>query len=156
MGSPAPAAPAAPAAAGLQARVVTGAAPAPCAQGELPEGIPGLDTKLGLSRMLGKKSLYVAMLRRYVAGQGTVAAEIRQALAAGDRPTAERLAHTTKAVSGTIGATLVQDRAAELESALRDSGRAEDVDQQVDQLEAPLRELLDALNDHLSCEELPA
>src|SRR6185369_10556948 len=36
---------------------------------DLPQGIAGLDTALGLSRMLGKKSLYVAMLRRYVAGQ---------------------------------------------------------------------------------------
>ena len=74
--------------------------PAASAPGELPEGIPGLDTTLGLSRMMGKKSLYLAMLRRYLAGQRSVSAEMRQALAAGDRLTAERLAHTTKAVSG--------------------------------------------------------
>src|SRR6185369_4223896 len=115
------------------------------AHGELPEGIEGLDTTLGLSRMMGKKSLYVAMLRRYLAGQRSVALEIRQALAAADLATAERLAHTTKAVSGNIGATLVQDRAATLEAAIRGNRAARDVEQLLAELEAPLAQMLDAL-----------
>ena len=115
------------------------------AAGELPEGIEGLDTTLGLSRMMGKKSLYIAMLRRYLAGQRSVALEMRQALAAGDRPTAERIAHTTKAVSGNIGATLVQDRAAVLETAIRGNRAACDVEQLLAELEAPLAAMLDAL-----------
>jgi two-component system, sensor histidine kinase and response regulator len=121
-------------------------APRPVAAGDdLPARIQGLDTALGLSRMLGKKSLYVAMLRRYVAGQENVIRDIREAWRSGDKTTAERLAHTTKAVSANIGATLVQDRAAVLEDALRQGGRADDIEQLVCEVEVPLWDLLQAL-----------
>ncbi|HXE49296.1 MAG TPA: response regulator, partial [Ramlibacter sp.] len=103
-------------------------------ESDLPVGIPGLDTALGLGRMMGKKTLYLAMLRRYAAGQRSVGIEIRQALAAGDRSTAERLAHTTKGVSGNIGATLVQDRAAALEAAIRANRGACDIEQLLGEL----------------------
>ncbi|MGA1328497.1 MAG: response regulator, partial [Rubrivivax sp.] len=85
----------------------------------LPQGIDGLDTALGLKRVLGKVPRYVAMLEKYVAGQRNAIAEIRQALAAEDRDTATRLAHTTKGVSGNIGATVVQGLAEDLEQALK-------------------------------------
>jgi HPt (histidine-containing phosphotransfer) domain-containing protein len=93
------------------------------------------------------------MLRRYLACQRPVAIEMRQALAAGDRATAERLAHTTKAVSGNIGATLVQDRAATLEAAIRGDRSASEIQQLLDELEAPLGELLHALACRLPPEE---
>jgi two-component system sensor histidine kinase/response regulator len=99
----------------------TAPAPRPAvATDGLPQGIEGLDTALGLSRMMGKKPLYLAMLRRYVVGQQDVMAAIRQTIAAGDFATAERHAHTTKAVSGNVGAVTVQERAARLEMALRE------------------------------------
>jgi len=120
--------------------------PAAAAPGnELPSGIAGLDTALGLSRMLGKKSLYTAMLRRYVTGQESVVRDIRDAWRRGDKATAERLAHTTKAVSGNIGATVVQDRAAALEAAIRQGDDAQDVERLVCELEAPIWDLLHAL-----------
>jgi two-component system sensor histidine kinase/response regulator len=137
-------------------RVEQAGAAGPLLDAQLPESIEGLDTKLGLSRMMGKKSLYLAMLRRYAAGQEPVAGEIRQALAAGDRPRAERLAHTTKAVSGTIGATLVQDRAAALELAIREGCGAPDLDRLLEQLETPLRALVPALDRHFSRETVKA
>jgi len=130
--------------------------PAATADGELPEGIAGLNTALGLSHMLGKKSLYLAMLRRYLAGQEPVVREMRQALAAGDKATAERLAHTTKAVSGNIGATLVEGRAAALESAIGEGGSASDIARLVGELEAPLGALLGALEGFLARQVLPA
>ncbi|MEO8655266.1 MAG: response regulator, partial [Ramlibacter sp.] len=126
------------------------------AHGELPEGIAGLNAALGLSRMLGKKSLYLEMLRRYLAGQEPVVREIRQALAAGDCATAERLAHTTKAVSGNIGATLVQGRAAVLESAIGEGRSASHIARLVGELEAPLGVLLGALDSFLARQVLPA
>ena len=85
----------------------------------VPEGIEGLDTALGLKRVLGKVPRYVAMLERYVAGQAGTPAALDTALAAGDRDTATRLAHTTKGVSGNIGAVAVQGLAGELEHGLR-------------------------------------
>jgi two-component system, sensor histidine kinase and response regulator len=133
-----------PAPAGITGRVEPVGTPKPLHE-ELPEGIEGLDTTLGLSRMMGKKSLYLAMLRRYVASQEPAAREMRQALAAGDRAAIERLAHTIKAVSGNIGATRVQERAASLETGIREGRDLRDLEQLLEQLEAPLRQLLAAL-----------
>jgi len=116
---------------------------------DLPQGIAGLDTALGLSRMLGKKFLYVAMLRRYVAGQRDVCAQIHQALAMGDMPTAERLAHTTKAVSANIGATDIQNLAAALEQSLKNYDPPVDVQRRLLELERPLAILIAALEAQL-------
>jgi CheY-like chemotaxis protein len=126
------------------------ALPAAASADGLPQAIQGLDTALGLSRMMGKKPLYLAMLRRYATGQKDVVREIRQALATGDNATAERLAHTTKAVSANVGATRVQERAAELEAALRQGTHASSQLQAlVLALESPMAALLDALNAQL-------
>jgi len=139
-----PAAPAAPA-----------KAPAPKPAGgpaDLPRDVPGLDTALGLSRMLGKKPLYLAMLRRYAAGQKDAASQIRQALAAGDTATAERLAHTLKGVSGNVGAVAVQDRAAAVELAIRNGQAAAKVEAHLQCLEPPLAELVQGLLAQLPAE----
>ncbi len=118
----------------------------------LPQGIPGLDTSLGLSRMMGKKTLYLAMLRRYAAGQQVAMHELRDALARGDTATAERLAHTTKAVSGNVGATQVQEQAAELEHALREAASPDERERLLAALEAPMSTLLAALGAFLAAE----
>jgi two-component system sensor histidine kinase/response regulator len=147
--------PIAPAAPGRAAHPANGSR-AEVTGGELYEGIAGLNTTLGLSRMMGKKPLYLAMLRRYLAGQQSVAQEMRRALAAGDTVTAERIAHTTKAVSGNIGATQVQERAGALESAMRDSHSRSDIEALLAELERPLGELLAALQARLPPEAAPA
>jgi two-component system sensor histidine kinase/response regulator len=123
--------------------------PAASAVPGVPQGIAGLDTELGLSRMLGKRTLYLAMLRRYVAGQKDVCAQIHQALAIGDMPTAERLAHTTKGVSGNVGATVVQDLAGALEQSLKDYEPPLDVQRRLSELESLLAVLIAALEARL-------
>jgi two-component system, sensor histidine kinase and response regulator len=120
------------------------AAPVAVTQG-VPKEIAGLDRALGLSRMMGKESLYLAMLRRYLAGQEGVLSELRVAISSGDKATAQRLAHTTKAVSANIGATLVQAHAAALETALGENAPAAQVAPLVSALENPMAELLAAL-----------
>jgi PAS domain S-box-containing protein len=87
-----------------------------------PDGLPrvaGLDTALGLSRVMNRKPLYLTILRRFVAGYGTLVARIQAALDSGDLATAERLAHSAKSVAGNIGATAIQSLAGSVESALR-------------------------------------
>jgi two-component system sensor histidine kinase/response regulator len=121
------------------------------AAGFLPE-IAGLDSALGLSRMMGKKPLYLAMLKRYVAGQAATVSDLRNALARGDAATAERLAHTTKAVSGTVGATGVQQRAAALETAIRDGSGAAQLQRLIEELDTPLDQLLRDLEHALAPE----
>ncbi|MEW6505884.1 MAG: Hpt domain-containing protein, partial [Chloroflexota bacterium] len=88
-------------------------------QDDLPE-IPGLDTDLGLKRVMGKKAFYLDMLRKYVDNQLDAPLQIRRSLDTEDYKTAERLAHTAKGVSGNIGATILQEIAATLEKAIRE------------------------------------
>ena len=85
----------------------------------LPEGIEGLDVAAGLRRVLGKRAVYLEMLRLFVHGHQDFGEQLESALAAGDRATAERLAHTCKSVAGSLGAAAVAEHAAALESALR-------------------------------------
>ncbi|MDO9317724.1 MAG: response regulator [Gammaproteobacteria bacterium] len=84
----------------------------------LPTSIEGLDMVNGLRRVLGKKALYLSMLRRFCAGQKAAANAIAKALDAQDWGLAERLAHTLKSVAGNIGAGSLQQAAAQLEAAI--------------------------------------
>ena len=122
------------------------------ARGQVGEALPaiaGLDTQLGLSRMAGKKPLYLAMLRRYASGQAQVAAQVRDALAAGDQVTAQRLAHTLRGVSGNVGATQVQELAGALERAIECGAASDEVRKRLVELEAPLASLTAALVEQL-------
>ncbi|MDZ4162163.1 MAG: response regulator, partial [Burkholderiales bacterium] len=119
---------------------------------QLPPPIDGLDMGAGLRRVLGKKVVYLALLRRFAAAQQPTINDIGNALMANDKPTAERLAHTLKGSSGTIGATGVQRQAAQLEAAIRLGSVPEDVDTQLAALRAPLGDLLAALKGALSAE----
>jgi two-component system sensor histidine kinase/response regulator len=87
----------------------------------LPTGIQGLDSELGLRRVSGKIALYETILRKYISSQATVIDELRSAVTQQDFELAKRLVHTTKGVSGNIGATEVQGVAAEIEAALGES-----------------------------------
>jgi two-component system, sensor histidine kinase and response regulator len=90
--------------------------------------IPGLDTTLGLKRVLGKKDFYLNILRMFVTNQGDAPEQIRQSLDGGDMETAERLAHTAKGVSGNIGATELQELAARLEKGIKDGVPEEEIE----------------------------
>jgi len=133
----------------VPARMISGGAPGPRG---IPEDVPGLDTELGLRRMLDKKHLYVAMLRRYAAGHCNVCAQIHQALLVGDVASAERLAHTTKSVSGSIGAAAIETLAAALETSLRECQPPLEVQRRLYELEGPLAELIAALELQLPSE----
>jgi two-component system sensor histidine kinase/response regulator len=100
--------------------------PKPEKQDDLPE-IPGLDTNLGLKRVMGKKAFYIEMLKKYIENQGQAPVQIRQSLDADDYATAERQAHTAKGVSGNIGATHLQGIAAALEKAIKEKSPREEI-----------------------------
>jgi two-component system sensor histidine kinase/response regulator len=101
--------------------------PKPVKQDNLPE-IPGLDTNLGLKRVMGKKAFYLDMLRKYIDNQGNAPLQIRQSLDAADYATAERQAHTAKGVSGNIGASQLQELAAALEKAIKTGQTRESIE----------------------------
>jgi two-component system, sensor histidine kinase and response regulator len=108
------------------------AAPAPSegeGEGEsLPEGLSSIDTELGLRRTLGKRGLYLSLLRRFASDQRDAAAQAARAIESGDIGTAERIAHTAKGVAGSVGAVGLAERAADLELALRGGRTRPEVD----------------------------
>ncbi len=132
------------------ARPPARAAKAPsAAEVPLPDHIEGLDVALGLKRVLGKRPMYLGMLRKFVAGQRGAVDAVRAALDAGDRAAAERLAHTTKGVCGNIGASQAQALAGELEHAVKTSEPRAALDAHCEALRATLEPLVTALADWL-------
>ena len=89
--------------------------------------VPGLDIDSGLKRVLGNKELYLTLLRTYMHNQEGVPSQISQSLNSGDLGTAERLAHTSKSTSGSIGATNLQTLSASLETAIKGHASSEEL-----------------------------
>jgi two-component system sensor histidine kinase/response regulator len=88
------------------------------ASAELTE-IAGVDTADGLHRVGDNLRLYRAMLQQYADDQAETPAALRAALAAGDAKTAERLAHTLKGVSATLGIKPASEAGAVVEDRIR-------------------------------------
>jgi PAS domain S-box-containing protein len=125
--------------------VLTPVVPVAIEQFVLPTGIQGLDSALGLRRVSGKIVLYETILRKYIAGQATLVDELRAAVENQDFELAKRLAHTTKGVSGNIGATEVQDIAAEIEAGLGESVDPVEILDKLTVLQSALAPLLQSL-----------
>jgi len=97
------------------------ASPAPASEATPNEvtGIAGVDTADGLHRVGGNERLYHAMLCQFADDQAGTPTALRAALAAGNMKTAERLAHTLKGVSATLGIRRPSDAAAIVEDRIR-------------------------------------
>ena len=114
--------------------------PAPGDSAGLPV-VANLDTTAGLARVGGNRKLYLKLLREFAEQQGPAVEQIGDALSRGDRGLAERLAHTLKGLSGSIGAERVQSAAGALEQAIRSSAGGNavaDARQQVSAVMQPL------------------
>ena len=117
---------------------------APSSTGVLPV-VPGLDTADGLARVAGNQKLYLKLLRQFAEQQAEVPDQIARALAAGDRTTAERLAHTLKGVAGNLGATTVQAAAGALEKEIRGESAASEIEAKLKHTSEMLLPLLTGL-----------
>jgi HPt (histidine-containing phosphotransfer) domain-containing protein len=82
--------------------------------------IAGVNVAEGLNRVAGNQNLYLSLLSQFVSRQGASATQIAEALDAGDRKLAERIAHTVKGVAGNLGISDVQSAAHKLERAIHD------------------------------------
>jgi two-component system sensor histidine kinase/response regulator len=114
--------------------------------------IPELGVDLGLTRTNNNPDFYVAMLRKFVSAQHDAAERIHMALADGNAPSAERLAHTLRGVAAHLGALELQQCAGMLE---------ENIHQHVGApaTQASLRHMTDALDrllQHLQASHLVA
>jgi len=131
----------------MKDRTVPPHEPAPAAVAEADElpDVAGLNTADGLHRVAGNKKLYRKLLRQFSSTEADAAQRIAAALAGNDRALAERLAHTVKGVAGNIGAPTVQNAAAQLEKAIKDSAPAAEIEVWLASLEESLAYLIRGL-----------
>jgi two-component system sensor histidine kinase/response regulator len=115
--------------------------------------IGGLDVELGLKRVIGKKPLYLNMLRKYVTNQENTPSELRAALAANNQELAERIAHSAKGVSGNIGATRLQNMADELEKMINGHAPRDVIDAQIMAFETVQTTMITALKTALPADK---
>ena len=111
--------------------------------------IAGLDSKDGLSRVGGNRSLYVKLLRQFVEQQGPAVAQIAEARSKGDLAAAERTAHTIKGVAGSLGARDVQSAAGALEKLLRDRADSAEIENALQHLTSVLDPVMSELRQAL-------
>jgi len=107
--------------------------------------VPGLDLDLGLRRVMGKRELYLNLVKKFIAGQKPAADALQAALDAGDPVTAERIAHTGKGLAGNIGASQTQSLAEALESAIRDGAARAEIQRHLGAWRAALADLIAGL-----------
>ncbi|QDQ27744.1 response regulator [Chitinimonas arctica] len=81
--------------------------------------LDGFDTAAALGRMGGRVEFYHRMLAKMPNALGDTTPQLHTALAAKDRATAERLAHTTLGVAANVGAVVLAELAGRLELAIR-------------------------------------
>jgi CheY-like chemotaxis protein/HPt (histidine-containing phosphotransfer) domain-containing protein len=98
--------------------------------------LPGIDKVEGLRRMMNKTRLYERVLCDFYQRFVGEAAAIRKAIAANDHESAERFAHSTKGLAGSIGAKDLQAASLALEVAIRE--KAANLDQRLSDYENKL------------------
>ena len=84
--------------------------------------IPGLDAEGGLKLINGNVSAYLRLLPQFATGHATDGAMMRKLVSLGDHAGAQRLAHSLRGSSGTLGVIGVQGLANEIEAAIRAGG----------------------------------
>ncbi len=122
----------------------------------LPAPVVGLDTALGLRRVGGSHSLYLSILRKFIAAHRLACADISAALDNGDAALAERLAHSLKGVAATLGAEQIKTDAGLLEAVLRSRAPPLEIEQSLAKLATTLGTLIVALERVLPVEPTAA
>jgi PAS domain S-box-containing protein len=130
-------------------RAIPVSRPVATADVELPHAIPGLDMALGLRRSSGKTALYLSLLRKFADAYRRFPGDTRALLERSDRAAAHRAMHSFKGVAGSVGATQLQDLAAQLEHAIGSAQPRSRIEQTLRPLELALSALLSALERQL-------
>jgi CheY-like chemotaxis protein len=119
-----------------------------------------IDSRLGLSLMMGKRDLYLQVLRRFRDGQINTAEQIQSALSAMQDDRAIHLVHTLKGLAGSIGAKQLQADALKLENAMQ-SMQQDQISRHTcltlcDQLQSSLQQVLEELQETLPALIMPS
>ena len=118
------------------------------------------DLDTALTRVNGDRAALDRFLQLFRKRNAGIAADIGEAIAAGDRETARRLAHALKGGAGTVGLTQLQAAAGQLEATLADAalGKADDArqGQQLAALQAAWAQAQQTLNTLLEATQAKA
>lgn len=93
----------------------------------LPENLPGVDIHYGLSRIGGNKTLYKKLLHEFVSDHEQDLEQLNCAIKKEHYEDARRIAHTIRSVSGTLGATQLEQQAELLEQYLAQNSSPTDM-----------------------------
>jgi len=116
----------------------------------LPASLPGIDFQDGLAHLAGNVTAYLGLLRRFPERQGSCAQSIRSCLGRGETAEAMRLAHSLKAVAGSLGAAELSSAAREVELALKEGRLAEGM---LDALESALARVTRGLEGWIAADQ---
>ncbi|XCN74915.1 MAG: Hpt domain-containing protein [Candidatus Electrothrix aestuarii] len=85
---------------------------------KLPRSLPCLNIQAGIQQLEGNQDLYIKLLKKFAECNHDLAEKIAERLTSQDDEKARLLAHSTKGVSGSIGATELYLASAALEAAI--------------------------------------
>ncbi|MGN7614568.1 Hpt domain-containing protein, partial [Magnetococcales bacterium HHB-1] len=88
--------------------------------GILPDELPGIEMKRALKCVAGNGKLLKRLLQEFKDDYQNIVPEMRSKLESGEKASVQRLMHTLKGVSGSLGAYQLQDSARLLETALKE------------------------------------
>jgi two-component system sensor histidine kinase/response regulator len=111
----------------------------------LPTEMPGIEVKTGLVRAGGNRALYLDLLAKFHQEYVDATSQMKSALDNGEHELAQRLVHTVKGVSGSIGALDLEKAASELETAVRQESSS-DLEDLLDQFDTGLNIVLDSIS----------
>jgi PAS domain S-box-containing protein len=111
----------------------------------LPIEMTGIEVQTGLVRAGGNQSLYVDLLSKFHRDYSDATSQIKSAFDNGEHELAQRLVHTVKGVSGSIGALDLENAASELETAVRQES-ASDLEDLSDKFDTELNIVLESIS----------
>lgn len=115
--------------------------------------IPGTNTQAALKRLGGNLKTYLKYLAKFYRNHGSADHAIREALSAQDMPTAQRIAHSLKGVSATLGMESLQKKAQALELVIKERGESEGIEIYLNNVAGELAMVCSALDQAFSLEE---
>ncbi len=118
----------------------------------LPKSLEGIDIDEGLRRVGGNHKLYRKLLVEFFQDHREDVDTMRKALDQDDLETAQRIAHTIKGVSGSIGASDLHRDAESLDAALKE-GQQDLYPELLSRLEDTLAPVMQGLGDLAACGE---
>jgi len=112
---------------------------------EIPN-IKGINLTLGLKLAAGKQSLYIKMLKTFASDQRHAIEHLTQALADHDYFTAQRIAHTLKGTSASIGAESLQNQAGEIENLAKNNVDVVNILEKIKLIQPELNNIINDIN----------